>query len=273
MLKLSDWQIGEVIKAGETEGFGVFNFTIAEQRVQRLVTSFLAWVDMHRRAGYNLRRLDIFSEGDLISGDIHYELQVTNEFPVPVAVAKAGLLLAQCISQLAPHFERVNVWEINADNHGRLTQKNQAKQGALNNHCYTAHTICNVALAKHTNVHVTMAEGIKLIADVLGKRFLLAHGHHIKGVLGIPYYGFERDRAREAVKRMNALKKQRFDYISIAHWHVATILGGKIPILVNGSLPGTTEFDHMQGRYSEPSQVSFMVHPTHGLFNWVPWKL
>jgi hypothetical protein len=269
VLKLSDWQIGEVIEASETEGFGFFNFEVAEARVSQLVHHFLGWIDMHRKAGFSLRDLHIFSEADLVSGNIHYELEVTNEFPVPVASVKAGFLLSWAVAQLAPHFDNVELWEESADNHGRLTRKNQAKQGALNNYSYIAHIVCNEKLRDHKNVSIHMGDGTKLLADVLGKKFLISHGHHIMGQMGIPYYGMERDRAREAVKRQNTDKT--FDYISIGHWHVPAIISGNI--LVNGSLTGTTEFDHMSGRHALPSQVSFMVHPTHGLFNWTAWKL
>ncbi len=269
VVKASDWQIGEVIRAEETEGFGKFNFAIAEKRVFHLAQKLLDWTDMHRKAGYNIPELHIFSEADLVSGNIHYELEVTNEFPVPVAVEKAGYLLAEFVARLAPHFDQVILWEVSADNHGRLTRKNQAKQGALNNWSRLAHTIANGRLDRHENVRIEVGQGTKLLASVAGKKFLLAHGHHIMGVAGIPYYGMQRDKAREASKRMNTNKK--FNYISIGHWHVPAIIDGNI--LVNGNLPGTTEFDHLQGRSSPPSQVSFMVHPTHGLFNWVAWKL
>lgn len=270
VLKLSDWQIGEVINPSETEGFGAYTFALAEERVNTLVLKVHQWIKMHREAGYNLRNLHIFSEGDIVSGNIHYELEVTNEFPAPVATAKGGALLAHCIAQFAPHFDTIDVWEMNADNHGRFTRKNQAKQGALNNWGYLSHVICNEILSKHRNVHIHMGEGTKILADVMGKKFLISHGHHILGQMGIPYYGFARDKAREAVKRAKHPDKM-FDYISIGHWHVPGVIEGNI--LVNGNLPGTTEYDHMQGRNGPPSQVSFMVHPKHGLFNWTAWKL
>jgi hypothetical protein len=269
VLKLSDWQIGEVIQASETEGFGEFNFAIAEQRVAKLVRSFLGWVEMHRKAGYNLQTLHVFSEGDLVSGNIHYELEITNEFPVTMAAVKGGMLMAWVVSQLAPHFETVDLWEMSADNHGRLTRKNQAKQGGVNNYSYVGHVVCNEVLKKHDNVVAHLAEGTKMLADVLGKKFLISHGHSVNAFMGIPFYGMERDRAREATKRMNTDKT--FDYVSIGHWHVPNIVSGNI--LVNGCLTGTTEFDHMQGRHAPPSQVSFIVHPNHGLFDWTAWKL
>lgn len=270
VVKVSDWQIGEVIQANETEGFGVFNHAIAEARVAKLAEKVLEWVNMHRKAGYNLRVLHVFSEADLVSGNIHYELEVTNEFPVTVAAAKAGNLLAWFVAQLAPHFDEVTVWEMSADNHGRLTRKNQGKQGALNNYSYLAHVIANEIMSKHTNLKIIMGEGTKLLANVLGKKFLISHGHHIMGQMGIPYYGMERDRAREATKRA-LIPDKMFDYLSIGHWHVPAVIGNNI--LVNGSLTGTTEFDHMQGRHASPAQVSFMVHPKHGMFDWTAWKL
>ena len=270
VLKLSDWQIGEVINPSETEGFGAFTFALAESRVNTLFQKVHQWIKMHREAGYNLRNLHIFSEGDIVSGNIHYELEVTNEFPAPIAAVKGGALLAHCIAQFAPHFESIDVWEMSADNHGRFTRKSQAKQGALNNWAYISHVICNEILSKHRNINIHMGEGTKLLADVLGKKFLISHGHHIMGQMGIPYYGMARDKAREAVKRAKR-PDMMFDYISIGHWHVAGIIEGNI--LVNGNLPGTTEYDHMSGRHGPPSQVSFMVHPKYGLFNWTAWKL
>lgn len=269
VVKLSDWQIGEVIDPVETEGFGGFDHEIAKQRAAALARKVIRWVKMHRNAGYNIRELHVFSEADLVSGNIHYELEVTNEFTVIQAAVNAGFLLAETISQFAPYFDKIMVWEMSADNHGRQTRKNQAKQGAKNNFSYMAHVICNLILAKHEHVTCELGQGTKLLANVLGKRFLISHGHHIMGQMGIPYYGMERDRAREAVKRQHTNKG--FDYISIGHWHVPAIIAGNI--LVNGSLTGTTEFDHMQGRHAVPAQVSFMVHPEHGIFNWTAWKL
>jgi hypothetical protein len=40
---------------------------------------------------------------------------------------------------------------------------------------------------------------------------------------------------------------------------------------MNGSLSGTTEFDHSCGRHAAPAQTSFLVHPKYGIFDFVPW--
>lgn len=268
VMKVSDWQIGEQISADETEGFGGFNFDKAKSRVFEYAQKTLDWVSMHRNGGYRIPELHIFSEADHVSGNIHYELEVTNEFTVMEATANAGLLLGEMIAKVAAHFHRIVVHEMSADNHGRLTRKNQWKQGAKNNYSWLVHVIANAYLKNHQNVEVRQAPGSKTLADVLGKRFLLSHGHSVQMWNGIPYYGLERERAREAIKRMNTNKT--FDYMSIGHFHVPAWING---ILINGNLPGTTEFDHAQGRHSPPSQVTFMVHPKHGVFNFTAWKL
>jgi hypothetical protein len=274
VIKASDWQIGEVVDEDETDGFGVFTHRLAEKRVFTLAQKLIDWTAMHRKSGFQIKELHVFSEADLVSGNIHYELEVTNEFPAPVAAVKAGFLMGEFVARLTPHFEAVHVHEVNFDNHGRFTRKNQMKQGGKNNWSYVAHAIANQYWQNYVNegrVVVHQSETSKPIANVLGQRFLLAHGHHIMGQLGVPYYGMQRDKAREATKRMNMPADKKFNYISIGHWHVPAIIDGNI--LVNGNLPGTTEFDHMQGRHAAPAQVSFMVHPKHGIFNWTAWKL
>ena len=270
--KISDWQIGEVINPKETEGFGAYNYAIAEQRVFALVDHLITQVTMYREGGFDIPQLDIFSEADLVSGNIHEELTITNEWPLPIAVAKAAELFAEMVRRLSTNFKTIRVWQMSADNHGRLTHKNQSKQGALNNYSRLVHEFANALLRQlieSGKVSVEVGEGTKLLADVVGQKFLISHGHGILSSLGIPYYGLSRSKAREAVKRMNTDKT--FDYISIGHYHVPGVIEGNI--LVNGSLPGTTEFDHLCGRNSPPQQVSFLVHPRHGLFGWTPWRL
>lgn len=265
---VSDWQTGERIDRKETEGFGAFNWAIQQKRVGVYTSKYLDWVNMHRAAGFPINEGHVFSLADHVSGNIHHELEVTNEFPVMVAVANAGTLLGEQITRLAAHFDVLHVHEVSADNHGRLTRKNQWKQGAKNNFSYLVHVIANSYARNTPNIVIHHGDGTKLIANVAGKRFLLSHGHETQMWLGIPYYGLERARGREASKRMNTDKT--FDYIAIGHFHVPAFVSGNI--IINGALTGTTEFDHSQGRSSEPSQVSFMVHPKYGVFDWTPWK-
>lgn len=282
VFKISDWHIGAVTNSWETEGFGQFNWTLAQERVQHMAQKFLGWIETHRKS-FKINKLYILSEGDMISGNIHYELDVTNEFPVPVQVVNAGSLLAQFVATLAPHFKEIHFSQINIDNHSRLTKKLQFAEGGENSFGYIVHALANAKLEKHGNINLLPAGGIRQIVDVNGIKILTEHGHEIKAFLGIPFYGMERLKGKEASKRMQAMLEQErtnfisslkkdigFDYMSIAHWHVPSIISGNI--FVNGCLPGTTEYDHAYGRSSKPSQVSFLVHPKYGAFDWVAWQ-
>lgn len=268
VLCLSDWHIGEVVSPDETEGFNQFNWRVAKNGVLGLVQDFLNWVQI-QRTFYPIHECAVFCEGDFVSGDIHSELQVTNEFPLPVQAAKAGWLLGEVFRILSAHFSKVTAYEVAADNHGRLQKKPQAKQKSANNMTYLVHVIANSAVESCKNFVPVMSEGMKAIAKVNGKRFLLQHGDNLRGVLGIPFYAFAREIGREATKRMGNLALS-FDYMVIGHFHSPTFLEGRT--IVNGSLSGTSEFDHACGRHAVPCQVAFLVHPRHGIFNFTPFS-
>lgn len=281
VLKLSDHHIGEQTAAAETEGFGEYNWEIAQARMGYITQKFLRSIQVQRRA-FHIPKLYIFGEGDFVSGDIHNELRVTNEFPLPVQAVCAGALLAQTVATLAPHFEEVHFIQVGADNHGRLNPKPQAKQKSSNNMSFVVYSQANALLRSHKNVEPLLAVGMKQLVTVEGINFLVEHGDNIRGQMGIPWYGFERMKGKEAFKRMQAmLEIQRgwrtyqkdigFDYWSGGHYHVPSIISENI--LVNGSLSGTSEFDHSQGRYALPSQVSFLVNQNHGIFGWTAWRI
>jgi hypothetical protein len=99
---------------------------------------------------------------------------------------------------------------------------------------------------------------------------LTSHGDGILGTWGIPFYGIERKKQREAMARMNMPIDKHFDKIVIGHFHSAV---NHEHWMIGGSLSGTTEFDHKMGRHSLPHQTAWFVHPRHGEFDWSRWWL
>jgi hypothetical protein len=224
VLKFSDWQIGETVALSETEGFGEFNWSIAQARAHKITDGFLRWIHT-MRYGYKIDECRVLVEGDMISGDVlREEAAITNEFPAPVQTARAGLLLGELVSSIAAHFARVKVIEINVDNHGRTTKNPMTKRAGANNFNYLVHCIANQYLSRHKNVETFTAPGVKHLENINGFGFLIEHGHTVKSWMGIPYYGMERERGREATKRM--MTDKGFHYQSVAHWHVAAWVGG-----------------------------------------------
>ena len=269
VLLLSDWHIGCVIDGDEIEGFNDFSHKIAQRRVTSLVEKVLAWVTLHR-AVYKVDEISIILVGDLISGDIHDELKVTNEFPVPVQIVNAAVLVSEAIAACAPHFKSVKVEFLVPDNHSRLTKKPQFKQSGLNSYNYLVGWIAQQRVSKLRNVHFNLMTSIKQVVHVQKMRYLLLHGNGIKGWSGFPYYGIDRQASREAIARMKKPVGTHFDKIVLGHfhaplWHPKWVIGG--------SLSGTDELDHSCGREAEPCQVAWFVHAKHGEFNHTEFRL
>lgn len=268
VLKLSDWHIGEIIEPREVEGLNRFNWTVAQRGVLSILNDFLQWVEIRRRS-FAIHECHLLAEGDYISGDIHPELSATNEFPVPVQTEKAGHLLGEVGRVCAAHFERVHLHMVGSGNHDRTTKKPAGKQRTSNSWSYLVHAIACQALSVHRNVTLDIATGAKHVVTINGVRFLTEHGDTVRGWAGHPYYGFGRAIGREATRRMGT--PLDFRYWSIGHWHVPAFIEDRT--IVNGSLSGTSEFDHLNGRLSRPSQVAFCVHKQYGLFDFTPfWR-
>jgi predicted phosphodiesterase len=275
VLVLSDWHIGEKIKPDEVEGVNAFNLSIAQRRVQNLGERFLHNIDT-MRGGFQIDDCHVFALGDFISGNIHHELVMHNEFPPPVQAVKAGNLLANLLMGLAPHFRTVVVECNEADNHGRLFPKPMAKGKTQNNYNVVVYAVAQALCAAQKNIVFNIHSGMKQVVEVQGTRFLLQHGDTIRAWMGIPHYGIEREKNREKIKREVLKKIQRlkydirFDVMVIGHFHM---FGWEEEIIRNGSLSGTAEYDHASGRFAIPHQVSFLVHRKYGVHTFNRWRV
>jgi len=269
VLHLTDWHIGLTTPASLIEEFGEFNWRIAQRRVAQLVKAVAKYTTV-MRSGYTIDDCVVLGTADWTSGDIHEGLVRTNEFPAPVQAVKAGRLLGATIMSLAEIFPRVRAEIIDPGNHDRLTKKPQAQAGGFNSWGYVVGALAQDLLSQQTNVTFNHYPEMQTIVDVMGRRYLIGHGDGIIGTWGIPFYGIERKKMREATARMNMIEAKRFHKIVIGHFHTAL---DHEDWFIGGSLPGTDENDHKQGRHSKAHQTSWLVHPTHGEFGFTRWYL
>jgi len=269
VVHITDAHYGSVQLADEIEGYGEYSPELSRTRQFGLIRDVIQWVDIHR-LGYSIPECRFLVTGDLISGDIHDELRVTNAFPAPRQAVEAGEILAKQAAMAAPYFERVIVDMITDDNHGRLTRKPQAKECGFNNWMYVVASITKTLLTTHKNVEFNIYPMPQKVVAVCGRRYLLCHGHDVMGWAGFPFYGIERKTAKEALKRMNGPDPTKFDLLIMGHWHAPL----EHPYYwIGGSVSGTDAYDHKQGRHAEPQQVSWLVHPKWGEFDKVKWRL
>ena len=273
---ITDSHMGAVQEGDEIEQFNEFNPIICERRNLGYIQSFIDWVILHRSV-YSIKNCHIIFTGDLISGDIHDELRVTNAFPVPEQVVRAAQVHTKQLALLAPYFETVEVDFLTEDNHSRLTKKPQAKEAGINSYGYLIGKMIEAYLTNHQNVTFNIHAMNEKVIFESTRNYLMTHGDGMKAWMGIPWYGIERRTAREATARqsiiMNDLVRAKeigFNKIIHGHFHVPfdTSL-----FSCGGSISGTDAYDHQAGRHAEPCQSAWMVHPRHGEFNRTNFQL
>lgn len=273
---VTDSHMGEVQEPDEIEGFNKFDPDICDRRNMDFANRFRDWVELHR-ASYHVNQCDVVMTGDLISGDIHDELKITNAFPAPEQVVRAAQSHAKQISLLAPYFEKVVIHFLSEDNHSRLTKKPQAKEAGKNSYNYLVGRMIELYLGKTENIEFNLYAMNEKVIHVNNRNYLIMHGHGIKAWMGIPWYGIERKASREAQARQNIImndvqRAKDVGFHKIVHGHFHTPFDHWL-YSCGGSVSGTSAFDHQAGRYSPPSQSSWMVHPKYGEFDRVNFNL
>lgn len=276
VLHITDTHIGMVQFANEIEGFNAFNFHIAELRSMEVARLFYNWVTAHRNR-YNIRKCTVFITGDLISGDIHDELKVTNEFPVPVQCVKTAQVIVNQLYLLAPNFEEVVVEMIGEDNHSRLTKKPQAKEAGFNTYNYVIFHLIEAYMRNTPNVKLRYHPMLEKVIQVENYRYLLCHGHNVKGWMGVPWYGIERKVGKESQARMQLImedfqRAKDIGFNKYCHGHFHTPFVGEL-YRCGASLSGTDAYDHQAGRYSHPGQSAWLVHEEWGEIDNIVLKL
>ena len=276
VMHITDTHVGAVQHSNEIEGFGEFSPALARSRSLKFAEETIKWV-AYQRMAYNINDLAILVTGDLISGDIHDNLMITNAFPSPVQVAESSSILAEQISLLAPHFRKITVHFIVEDNHSRLTKKPQSKEAGLNSFNYLVGIMTKAYVQALTNVEMNVYPMLEKVVNVNERLYLITHGHTVKGWMGVPWYGVERKVNKEAASRLQIIM-QEHDRIREIGFHKYVFGHYHTPFDTDlyscgASLSGTDAYDHQCGRYGRPAQSAWLVHPKHGEFNRINFVL
>ena len=272
----TDSHMGAVQKADEIEHFNEYSPEICKIRNIGFITSMLDWIMLHRNV-YTIKNCHMVYTGDLVSGDIHDELRVTNAFPVTQQVVEAAKIHTEQIALLAPHFETVIIDFLTEDNHSRLTKKPQAKEAGINSYGYLIAEFMKAYLSKHTNVIFNIHAMHEKVISISTMNYLITHAHSVKSWMSTPWYGIERRIAREATARQAIIMKdikraKEVGFDKFIHGHFHTPFNSQL-FCCGGSVSGTDAYDHGSGRHAAPSQSAWMIHPKHGEFNRTDFQL
>lgn len=263
----SDWHWGEVVNPAEVAGVNNFNRTVAKQRLKKLVSSTIDLCFNHM-TNPDYPGIVIMLGGDMITGNIHEELQDTNEGYVQQTLLELQEELITALTHMADKFGRVFIPCV-IGNHGRMTHRPRMKGRVFTSFEWNLYCQLERHFKNDKRIQFLIPEETDAYFSVLGHRFLLTHGDTLGVNGGDGIIGALGPIARGAFKVGRSEKQigRDFDTMVIGHWHTYVPRGDSIPVIVNGALKGYDEYARLGLRvpYTRPSQALWFVHEKYGI--------
>lgn len=230
---LSDWHIGADFHSFN----GSYNSTIAQDRVNQLLEKILGISHIH-----NAKSCVVALCGDIISGNIHTSISITNRENVIQQIVLASQILTDFLISLSHNFHDVYVCGVSG-NHSRITKKDDAlKDERLD---FIPLWYCKAALSNYNNVTVNLEENDFTIAEFnfYNKNYVIVHGD---------YDSF----SQNDVAKFSLWLGYKPDVMIFAHKHYPAMSEcGGVVMIQSGSLGGSgddlTQQRRLKGKASQ----------------------
>ena len=158
-LFLSDWHWGEVVNPEEVNQLNEYNVEIAEKRSKKCFLEFdrIFFEETNREWD----GLVILLGGDMVSGDIHEELAITNEKPILDCILDCSKAISAGIELLSSKIENIMVFGV-VGNHGRSTKKPRFKQRVVTNYDWMIYSLVE-RTSKTTNPLISISLSLVIV--------------------------------------------------------------------------------------------------------------
>ena len=163
---LSDFHIGQTFSSP----WGNYNSDIAKGRLSQLLSEII-----EIRQLYNSENCFISLQGDMLSGNIHKTIQVTNRENVIQQIKIASELISSFCYELSKHFAEVYMSSV-VGNHSRIDKKEEALHDERLDDLITWGV--NLSLKHIVNFHIlnnNFDNGISSM-EIRGKDYINVHG-------------------------------------------------------------------------------------------------
>ena len=257
-LLLSDVHAGERVDPDEILGLNAFDIEICRRRLRRY---FAASCEIGPRWTVDCQNEGalLVLGGDLVSGDIHEELRITNALTAHEQVRFVVEEIAAGIRHLRDTFGRVHVVSV-PGNHGRVTVKPTAKLYARASYDTLAASMIADRYAGDKRVTFQIGASRDAVVPVLGHTVFINHGDGMGTGGGQGFIGPLAPivRGTKKVEAQQARAGRRPDLILHGHYHTSANPGN---VLSNGSVPGYTEYGNgLRASLEPPMQWLFLLH-------------
>lgn len=259
----TDLHMGEVISSDEILGLNAYDPGIAALRAQRF---FQAACEVGPRwaSDTSCQGLFLALGGDLISGDIHEELRITNGLTGHEQVRETVRLLVSGIRLALTAYPRVHVASV-PGNHARTTIKPTAKlYSRLSYDTLIAQMVAD-AFTGDERVTFQIGASNDAVIPVLGRTVFLTHGDKMGTGGGQGFAGpiLPIVRGTKKVEAQQARAQRRPDVIMHGHYHTSANPGS---VFANGSFPGYSEYGNgLRASLEPPQQWLFLMHEKWGV--------
>lgn len=274
-LLLSDFHWMEKVNPDEIFGVNEYNHRVAIERLKKVIdkTIYLLKDKLNSSAAIPYPGIVVMLGGDMVSGTIHQELEITNEAGPMVMMVDCADHIAAGLRKLSEHFPLVYVVGV-PGNHGRLNMKPMAKLNAVYNCDWGIYQLLERFL------HDLVAEGKvvfncpaarDLTFHVEGHPYRLTHGDQFRGGDGIigPLGPITRGDVKKRTMAMTLpTDAQDYKTLVLGHFHQLHMLHSRI---INGSLKGYDEYALSNNFSWEPAQQAlWLTHRRYGPNHFMP---
>jgi len=257
LIALSDWHIGETVKAETVNYVNSFDYSVARERLRVLFSSIYDRI-VSLSKSHNPKQILLWLGGDLMGGYIHEELMEENCLSPEEEANVARDILVEALEGLATLGFPIKVI-CNWGNHGRTTSHKKFSTAAANNNEWLLYKnvesiISRSSISDLVDWHTS--KSYYAFADVYGYRMRFHHGDNIKIS---PSSNF----VSSATKKLKALDDvMASDFDVFGHFHSLTF---NRRFLCNGSVIGPNGFSHNLGFPNEaPKQAMMLIDSQYG---------
>lgn len=269
-LLTSDFQIGEVIKAEETEaGYG-FDSSIFRKRYRQMIDTTIYLSFEHAGTNWKFPGIIYARGGDTISGAIHDELKETDDLTPIEAVECAFEEESAGIGKLADAFGRVDVKSFAGGNHDRNLIKPTTKKASAHSYDRLIEFMLRREFNKDARVHFQTSRSFDIRFNIYDLKIVLTHGDRMGSSGGQGFIGPLATIMRGVQKVIMEQAALGFNIDRVDHGHYHTpAYGGWF--LSNGCMPGYSEYaKQFRMRPSPPQQSLLYHHPRRGVVDIKP---
>lgn len=265
---LSDTHFDEVVHAEEINNVNAYDRHVAELRLTKFGDSVVRLSRDYLGTAFDMPYLVMPWGGDMVGGNIHEELKVTNADAIMGTVHHWIGQLIGLVEMLHGHFKQIYIPCV-VGNHGRNSRKPIAKGRVRDNFDWLLYKQVEFYFKgteaqrkKFNGVTFDISNGTECRYQVYNTRYQLTHGDQFRGGMGWGGVAVPIMKGHHKKKERETATRSPFDIMLLGHFHQLLDLGNTV---VNGSLKGYDEYAALNNfAFEEARQAYFLTDSKYG---------